>query len=236
MTSINKIKSWGNSFLQLFYPRLCEGCSQALLVQEQILCVGCTAELPLTNYHHIPENETANRFAGRLKFEYASSLAYFTAEGLLQHLLHQLKYHDKQEVGVYLGQQLGLGLRETDWIKTIDVIIPVPLHPKKEAMRGYNQSNSIAEGLSDILNKPVNKTGLYRLRHTESQTKKSRTERIDNMQEVFGVRNATTLEHKHVLIVDDVLTTGATLEACALVLQTIPGIKVSFGTIGIAMD
>lgn len=236
MTTIAKIKTWAEPLLQLFYPRLCEGCSNSLLAQEKVLCISCTAELPLTNYHNNSNNDTVSRFAGRLKFEQATSLAYFTSEGLLQHLLHQLKYNDKPEVGIYLGQQLGYGLQETEWIKGLDIIIPVPLHKKKEITRGYNQSLAIAEGLNDVLAIPVNDTSLFRQRHTESQTKKSRAERAENMQEVFGVRNTTLLENKHVLIVDDVLTTGATLEACALALQKVPGVTVSFATIGIAMD
>jgi ComF family protein len=236
VTTIAKIKSWAEPLLQLFYPRLCEGCSQSLIRQEKVLCISCTSELPLTDYHNNPNNDTVSRFAGRLKFEHATSLAYFTSEGLLQHLLHQLKYNDKPEVGTYLGQQLGYGLQQTEWITVIDTIIPVPLHKKKEITRGYNQSMAIAEGLNDILSIPVDDTSLYRLRHTESQTKKSRAERAENMQEVFGTRNIAALENKHVLIVDDVLTTGATLEACALALQKIPGLKVSFATIGIAVD
>lgn len=236
MTVVKKIKSWAEPLLQLFYPRLCEGCSRSLIGQEKVLCINCTSELPLTNYHNNPENDTVSRFAGRLKFEQATSLAYFSSEGLLQHLLHQLKYNDKPEVGVYLGQQLGYGLQQTEWIKDIAAIIPVPLHKKKAAIRGYNQSMAIAEGLNDVLSIPVDGTSLYRLRYTESQTKKSRAERAENMQEVFGTGNMASLENKHVLIVDDVLTTGATLEACALALQKIPGLKVSFATIGIAVD
>jgi ComF family protein len=206
------------------------------MAQEWVLCIGCTAHLPLTNYHDEPNNDTALRFAGRLRFERATSLAYFTADGLLQHLLHQLKYKDKQEIGSYLGEQLGYSLRDCEWIREVDAIIPVPLHPKKEAARGFNQAMLIADGIGDVLGKPVISNVVYRTRHTESQTKKSRTERIDNMQDVFGVKNSPALNNKHVLLMDDVLTTGATLEACALALSAIPGIRISFGTIGIAMD
>lgn len=226
---------WG-SFLHLFYPRLCEGCSKPLLRSEKVLCIGCTSYIPRTAYHHIPGNDTASRFAGRVRFQQATTFAYFTPDGLLQHLLHQLKYKDKQEIGVYLGMQFGYDLAETDWAKNIDLILPVPLHPKKEAERGYNQSRLIAEGISEVLHIPVLADGLYRTRHTESQTKKSRAERIENMQEAFGVKHMQRLQQKHVLIVDDVLTTGATLESCALALSAVPGVRVSFGTIGIAMD
>jgi ComF family protein len=226
---------WG-SFMQLFFPRLCEGCSQSLLAAEEVLCIGCTAHLPLTDYHDVADNITALRFAGRVPFQYATSLAYFTAEGLLQHLLHELKYKDKKEIAIYLGRQFGYSLRSSAWIKEIDYIIPVPLHPKKEALRGFNQSLLIAEGMGDALTIPVCDENLYRRRHTESQTKKSRTERLDNMKDVFELRDEMSLSQKHVLLVDDVLTTGATLEACALSLLKVQGLKISFGSIGIAMD
>lgn len=230
------LRSLGSSLFRLFFPRLCEGCSQPLLGQEDTLCIGCTAHLPLTEYHDIPDNDTALRFAGRVPFQYASSLAYFTAEGLLQHLLHELKYRDKQEIAIYLGRQFGYSLRDSGWIQEIDCIIPVPLHPKKEALRGFNQSYRIAEGMSDVLGIPISHNNLHRSRHTESQTKKSRTERVDNMKDVFAVRDEQALAGRHVLLVDDVLTTGATMEACAQSLLLVPGLKVSFGSIGIAMD
>lgn len=237
---LKKIKAplgvWGSSFLHLFYPRLCEGCSKALLLSERVLCIGCTHHIPKTAYHHIPDNDTASRLVGRIPFHHATTFAYFTPDGLLQHLLHQLKYKDKQEIGIYLGKQFGYDLAETNWAKSIDLILPVPLHPRKEAERGYNQSSLIAEGISEVLHIPVLADGLYRTRHTESQTRKSRAERIENMQEAFGVKHIQQLQHKHVLIVDDVLTTGATLESCALALSAIPDVQVSFGTIGIAMD
>lgn len=200
------------------------------------MCISCTTHMPFTHYHGQQENDTVLRFAGRLKFEQATSLAYFTADGLLQHLLHELKYKDKQEIGVYLGKQLGYALKQTDWIKSVDGIVPVPLHPKKEAARGYNQSRLIAEGLNEILQLPICDRQLYRSRHTESQTKKSREERIENMSNVFAVKGKESLTGKHLLLVDDVLTTGATLEACALALQAATDIRISFGTIGIAMD
>ena len=233
---IQHLRTLGNSFLHLFYPRLCEGCSKPLLLSEKILCIGCTSYIPKTDYHHIPGNDTAARFAGRISFQHATTFAYFTPDGLLQHLLHQLKYKDKQDIGIYLGKQFGYDLHKADWAKNIDLILPVPLHPRKEAERGYNQSGLIAEGISEVLHIPVLADGLYRTRHTESQTKKSRAERIENMQEAFGVGHIRQLQHKHVLLVDDVLTTGATLESCALALSAVTGVQVSFGTIGIAMD
>lgn len=219
----------------LIYPRLCEGCSKPLLTEEEVLCLNCNVfSLPRTAYHHIAENETFMRFAGRVPVVRATSFAYFTAEGLLQHLLHQLKYNDKKEVGTYLGKQLGYDLQQLNWHKEIDYIIPVPLHPEKEAQRGYNQTQLIAEGMGQVLQLPVIKDLLYRTRHTESQTQKTREERINNMSGAFAVKNTAEYEGKHFLLIDDVLTTGATLEACANALLTIPDVSISIATVGVA--
>lgn len=216
------------------YPRLCEGCSKPLLASEEVLCIACAQELPKTSYHHIPNNETALRFAGRIPFKYATSLAYFTNDGLLQHLLHGLKYKNKQKTGTYLGRSLAYDLQHTNWINEVDCIMPVPLHRKKESARGYNQSRLIAEGMSDVLHIPVTDGVLIRIRPTESQTQKTRAERIHNMQDAFDITDTTTLAGKHILLIDDVLTTGATLEACALALYRSPDITISIATIGIA--
>jgi ComF family protein len=230
----DSIKDLKQGFTHLFYPRLCEGCNKPLLPEEEVLCLNCNVySLPRTAYHHIPDNETAMRFAGRFPFERATTLAYFTNEGLLQHLLHELKYNSKKQVGIFLGHQLGYDLKQTTWTKGIDMIVPVPLHKKKQAERGYNQSELIAEGLGAVLKIPVEAELLERVRHTESQTKKTRAERIENMSGAFRLKN-TEIAEKHILLVDDVLTTGATLEACALAIHAAAVVKLSMATIGIA--
>jgi ComF family protein len=193
-------------------------------------------EIPETNHHHIADNETALRFAGRIPFVRAASLAYFTNEGLLQHLLHGLKYRNKKEIGYYLGRRLAKNLKNGDWASTVDMIIPVPLHKAKKAKRGYNQSLLIAQGMSEILNIPSNDGLLLRIRDTESQTHKTRIERVNNMTEAFKIKENAGLECKHILLVDDVLTTGATLEACALALMQAESVKISVATIGIAIS
>ncbi|OJW81355.1 MAG: hypothetical protein BGO69_13735 [Bacteroidetes bacterium 46-16] len=236
MPALKVISGSWNALLHLFFPRLCEGCRKPLIASEQVLCLSCLLQLPKTEYHHIADNDTAMRFAGRVPFMHASSLAYFTNEGLLQHLLHQLKYKDKKEIGTWLGRQLAIDLKMTDWIKNIDAIIPVPLHYKKEASRGYNQSDLIGQGMSDVLSVPLWGKALARRRHTESQTKKSRAERALNMQDAFVVKTPALLKDKHLLLIDDVLTTGATLESCTHALLEVPGVKISIATIGIAMD
>lgn len=220
----------------LFYPRLCEGCSKPLLHQERVLCLVCAQQLPETGYHHIPDNETALRFAGRIPFQYASSFAYFTGDGLLQHLVHGLKYSGKKEIGTYLGNTFAHRLLPAGWVHGIDLIIPIPLHPAKKAARGYNQSMLIAEGLGSILKIPASDGLLRRVRQTESQTRKTRIERVNNMSGAFTVPDDTKLRGRHVLLCDDVLTTGATLEACALALLQVKDVKISIATIGIAVS
>lgn len=220
----------------LVFPRLCAGCNKPLLPEEEVLCLNCNVYyLPRTAYHHLPENETILRFAGRFPFVKATSLAYFTSEGLLQHLLHELKYNDRKEIGRFLGKQFAYDLKQTGWSAGIDAIIPVPLHPDKEKLRGYNQSIIIAEGMSDVLNIPVIGDALVRVRNTESQTQKTREERINNMQEAFAIKDTNKIKNKHLLLIDDVLTTGATLESCALALLQAPATCISIATIGIAV-
>lgn len=229
------LKDLTDGLSHMVYPRLCEGCSKPLLQEEQVLCLNCSIyNLPRTAYHHIAENETFMRFAGRLNVEKATSLAYFTNEGLLQHLLHGLKYDGKKEIGTYLGTQLGYDMKQLNWQKGIDAIIPVPLHPKKEAKRGFNQAQIIAAGMSAVLDIPLLDKVLIRSRFTETQTQKTREERMENMKDAFSVRDADVIRDKHILLIDDVLTTGATLEACALSLLAISGVKVSIASIGIA--
>ena len=229
------LKDLTHGLVHLFYPRLCEGCTKPLLATEEVLCISCELEIPETNYHDTPGNETELRFAGRIPFSHASSFAYFTDDGLLQHLVHGLKYKNKKGNGYYLGKRFGQSLLTTDWVSSIDIIIPVPLHPAKEAKRGYNQSMLIAEGMSEALHKHASDKILLRIRDTESQTRKTRAERVDNMAGAFKVRENSGLAGKHILICDDVLTTGATLEACALALMTHDTLKISIVTIGITV-
>ena len=221
------------SLLHLFFPDLCVGCGKQLIESEQILCSACIVLMPVTNYHDHAENDTTTRLAGRIPFRYATTYAYFIHDGLLQNLLHGLKYKERKEIGIFLGTLFGLSLQDSKWINTVDMILPVPLHPDKEADRGYNQSFLIAEGMGKVLNIPVNRTMLRRTRQTESQTKKSRTERLRNMDGAFLANN--NINNIHVLLVDDVLTTGATIESCVLALIKESDISVSIATIGIAV-
>ncbi|MBS1615255.1 MAG: ComF family protein [Bacteroidetes bacterium] len=218
----------------LLFPRLCEGCREPLLRQEEVLCLSCLAALPRTRFHHRADNEAALRLAGRVAYEQATAFCYFSNGGLLQHLLHRLKYAGRKNIGTYLGTQAALDLLETTWMGDINVIVPVPLHPKKERLRGYNQSVWIAKGMARLLQVPLAEKALRRTRHTESQTQKNREERIHNVRGAFEANGAVLPPEAHVLLVDDVLTTGATLEAASAALCSISHLRVSVCTIGLA--
>ena len=230
---LSSVSELGSGLLHLFFPRLCAGCKQPLVSREEVICIACDDQLSRTNYHNAPENETVIRLAGRIPVAYATSLAYFTDESLLQHLIHGLKYKGKEQNGLFLGKELGKAINPLDW--GIEAIVPVPLFRKKEFSRGYNQSLMIAEGIGEVLGVPVYSKAIVRVRHTESQTEKSREERVDNVKGAFQVRDEAQLRGKHILVVDDVLTTGATIEACALTILDIQDTRVSIATAGIAM-
>ncbi|MES2479933.1 MAG: phosphoribosyltransferase family protein [Bacteroidota bacterium] len=230
------LQSIWSGMLHFVYPRLCIGCNKSLLDQEQILCLECANELPLTNYHHIQENETASRFAGRIKFNHATSFAYFSKDGLLQKLLHEFKYKNNKAAGVFMARRFAYALQKTDWIKEIDLLIPVPLYRSKLNERGYNQSEIIAKTLSSVLRIEIDIVSLARVTNTDSQVRKSRADRAKNMNHAFSVGNMDNLKGKHILIIDDVLTTGATIEACSAALQSVEGLQFSIATVGIAID
>lgn len=233
------IKNIGLGMVHFVYPQLCYHCQESLLSQENFLCLNCLSDFPFTKYHHLPNNQTALRLAGLVPFVHATSLAYFTAGGILQSLLHPLKYEQKKSVAKFLGQLFSQTLMEAPmpWWQEIDLIVPVPLHRNKEQKRGYNQSVLIAKVLALQFNKQMKANALQRVSDTETQTKKSREERSKNMMDAFAVTDSSSLEGKHILLIDDVLTTGATILACATALQqSVPSIKISVATVGIAID
>lgn len=227
----NKILS---NLLSLFYPRLCAGCGDALQQNEQHLCLHCMLHLPETNFHKDHENPLINIFAGRVRVREVASLLYYKKGNNVQHILHALKYNGHKELGAFLGEYYGKLLIQEPRFQDIDYIVPIPLHPKKQRKRGYNQSEWIAKGLSEGMQKPYRTDILTRAQFTETQTRKSRFNRWENVKEVFVAQGDKSVEGKHLLVCDDVLTTGATMEAAIQQLQTIPDVKVSVVTLATA--
>jgi ComF family protein len=221
-------------FVSLLFPQLCPACGESLIAGEHIICTDCRFNLPFTNFHLQPDNIVARQFWGKVNLEAAYALYYFAKGGKVQNLMHHFKYRGMQQIGVLLGNIAGAQLAKNDIFKTTDVIIPVPLHKKRLKQRGYNQSACFANGLAQKLNAVVDESSLIRAKATETQTHKSRFSRFENMQEVFAVIGPEKLINKHVLLVDDVVTTGSTLEACAVQLLKIEGLKLSIATIAYA--
>jgi ComF family protein len=223
-----------DDFIALFYPRLCAGCQTALVRGEDILCLGCLADLPKTGFEKASDNPVAQLFWGRADIRLATSFCSFDKGGIMQHLMHQLKYKGSTDVGEKMGKLMGIDLIKSEPFREIELIIPVPLHPRRERSRGYNQSAVIGKGLSHAMGIPLVPGNLIRNHYSNSQTNKGRFERWENVKELFGVRKPEFLEGKHLLLVDDVVTTGSTLEACAQVLLKIPGTTVSIATLAYA--
>ncbi|UKT63236.1 ComF family protein [Pedobacter mucosus] len=228
------IKRWSLDLSGLLFPDLCNACGTPLFVGENLICIKCLFDLPFTDYHLHAENRVAKQLWGRLPIHAAMAMMYFRKGAKVQNLIHNLKYHDRILVGKLLGKMLGERLNASHLYIGIDFIIPVPLHYTKFRKRGYNQSTSIAEGISQEMGVPFSETKLIRLLETESQTKKSRYNRYENMKAVFKVTEAESIIGKHILLIDDVITTGATLEACANELLTNGAAKVSIAALAFA--
>jgi ComF family protein len=224
-----------NDFISLFFPRLCYACDDALRKNEDVLCSICLNHLPKTDFHLKKDNPIAKLFWGRADIQAATAYYYFHKGDKVQHLIHQLKYKGARKVGLFVGEQMGIELRESSTFASVNMIVPVPLHPKKEKQRGYNQSEIFGAGLSRGLRKPMNKNILYRKQYTETQTRKTRSERWKNVKNVFSIYNPETFAGKHLLLVDDVITTGSTLEACIHALETIPDVKISITAMATAL-
>jgi ComF family protein len=219
-------------FVALFFPDYCLGCSNTLVRGENLVCTRCMLEMPQTNFHVNPENPLKFRMAGRIPLIHALAFFRFTKRGRIQHILHALKYKNQPDVGIMLGKVYGQKLKEHDLI--FDLIIPVPLHATRLRKRGYNQSAKFAEGLSATLGIAWSDNVLFRAVKTATQTNKSKLGRWENVSEVFGCHNPSEVLNKHVLLVDDVVTTGATLEACASVLVDQGCRAVSIASIAVA--
>ena len=204
-----------NDFVSLIYPACCLGCERLLKKNEGKICTKCRLDLPKSFYHLNPNNTVAKRFWGKVNLKYAMAYFIYSKKSIVQNLLHNLKYHDHSELGEILGKWYGSDLLETGFDMYFDLIVPVPLHLKRQKERGYNQSDGFAKGLSEILNIEWKPEVLQRVKANTTQTKKSRFERWKNVNEIFNVKYEHQVLNKNILLVDDVITTGATLEACA---------------------
>lgn len=222
------------SLINLLFPRVCAACGNLLLEGEDTVCTTCRFLLPKTGYENFPDNPLAQMFYGQMPFNAVMAEFFFSKTGTVQHLVHGLKYHHCRENGIFLGQEIGKSLLKAADYQGIDYIIPIPLHPKKEKIRGYNQSHVIAEGISQIMNIPIAENCLVRSVFTDTQTRKTRDERYENVKDIFALKNPEKLKGKHVLLVDDVLTTGATLMSAGKALTQVEGIKISVATVACA--
>ncbi|MFD2523787.1 ComF family protein [Emticicia soli] len=225
---------WVNHLIDIIYPKTCDACGEALLGGEKLICTKCLVGLPRTNVHLNSDVLIERRFWGKVNMAHTLAYLHFAKKNKVQKLLHQLKYKNKPDLGVLLGELYGRDLKEAGFDKNIDLIIGVPLHIEKEKQRGYNQANCIAEGLSKALEVPYDAVVAQKVVNTATQTKKNRFERFMNVKDAFYIRDKSKITGKRIAIVDDVLTTGSTIEAFAEVLIQNGCAAVSVVTIAIA--
>lgn len=219
------------SVFDLFFPKVCLSCSDVLRTGERTICAFCRHELPVTDHFFNQENEIYRKFYGRLPLEYAASMTYFYKEGIVQRLMHHLKYKGHQEVGQYFGNWCSSLILET-WVEAdFDCIVPVPLHRKRLRERGYNQLTLFGQELSKSLQIPLRDDILHRDLYDITQTKKSFLDRTSHKKTYFGIHKDDTLQGSHFLLIDDVITSGSTLESCGKLLLSIPNSRLSILTI-----
>ena len=223
-----------SNFVSLLYPVTCAGCDERLLQNESSICTNCKYDLPKTNFHDDSNNEVCKLFWGRANIHSATSFFFFNKSGKVQNMIHALKYRSNQSVGESLGKLFGHDLKATKNFNSIDMIIPVPLHKNKLKLRGFNQSEVIAKGLADAMEIPENLSALVRVAEGETQTKKSKFHRWVNIKDAFEISDEKVLKGKHILLEDDVITTGSTLTSCAEKLLESNGTKVSVATLACA--
>lgn len=226
---MNKFSITSSSLFHLFFPHNCIGCGSDVIDKDNFLCLECIDSLPETNFAFHANNPLEKKFWGRIALTSAMSQYYFSKDSIVQNMVHELKYRGNKKAGIYFGKLMGKTLLNSNRFP-IDIILPLPLFEKKEKMRGFNQSELISNGISEVIDKPVIKNNLTRKVFTETQTKKHRIERWKNVEGIFHINDPVPLEGKHILLVDDVVTTGATLDACGTELLKIKNVKLSIAT------
>jgi ComF family protein len=232
MSYINDL--W-DDFVSLLFPRLCYGCGNHLLRNENLICTECYVVIPRTNFHLQNDNPVAQLFWGRCLIEKAAAFSFFNKGSRIRNLIHNLKYKGIEELGYELGRIYGLSLKSSGFTADIDLIIPVPLHPSKKRVRGFNQSDLISTGIADATGLQVNTNSLTRTTVSATQTRRSRFERWTNVEGIFRVTDPGIIKDRHILLVDDVITTGSTIESCANELLKVEGAKVSVVALAFAV-
>lgn len=222
--------------INLFFPRICAGCTTILLTNETVICTSCRHNLPLSNHHLLIENEAYKKFYGRVPVEHASAFLYFHKKGIVQELIHNLKYKGHEDIGALLGHWYGQDLKDILNATKPDEIIPVPLHPRKLKERGYNQVTSFGLALSEELEINYNSHLLKRIVYTKTQSKKNLLGRAEGIENLFDMTFTEKDHGKHFLLIDDVITTGSTLEACSRALLKIPNAKISIVCMAMAQS
>ena len=222
--------------VNLFYPDNCMLCEKPLIESEQQICLDCLCDLPKTNYHLNKGNQARNLFSGHPQVDEVTAFLFFEKDGITQKLIHSLKYNDNKDLAEYIGRMAAFELQKHGFYASINSIIPIPLHPKKEKQRGYNQSELIAKGISSVYGCQIDNKLLKRVTYTKSQTRKSVFDRHVNVEKIFDVTDIEYLYGKHVLLVDDVITTGATISSCIGALLPVPEIKISIFSLSIAWE
>jgi ComF family protein len=228
-----KLKEIKDAVLHLLFPHVCTGCGNDILNEETVLCMRCMDAMPETNFEIHANNPVEKTFWGRLPLVGATAQFYFTKESLMQHLMHQFKYKANKELGLQLGRMMGEQLKKSGRF-AVDGLVPLPLFPVKEKRRGYNQATILCVGMAESMNIPVLDKVVIRPQHTETQTKKGRIERWKNMEGKFILSNPASIRNKHLLLVDDVVTTGATFEACGNELLKAENVKLSLASLCVA--
>ena len=232
--SVVSMQALLRNFVGILFPNTCLICNENLMQGESQICLHCFNNIPRTNFHKVKDNEVEKRFWGKADIYKATAFFYYSKGSSFQQLLHELKYKGNYEIGVVAGKFAAIDLLENGYFNDVDLLIPIPLHRKKFLKRGYNQSEKIALGMGELLEKPVDTRLLQRMKNTDTQTKKSVFERYENTSGVFELLNSDSLGNKHVLLVDDVLTTGSTIEAAVLAFGQCKNIKISVFTLAMA--